>query len=117
MIGPVYVFILHGEYSTLSGGLIPFTSIDTWHGYVINVTVQATFGSIACVGTIAIEIMACLINNTYAIMTDLTICSMRKFSKNLNGRTFTKQNQAEYREVLIRLQDIEKYIAILNYLV
>lgn len=29
-------------------------------------------------------------------------------------RTFTKQNQAEYRDVLIRLQDIEKYIAILN---
>lgn len=113
-VGPTYVFIINGEFSTFTGGLIPFTSIDTWHGYATNVILQTIVGCVACVGTIAIELVSCMINNTSAIMTDLTCYSMRIFSKNLNMAAFTEQNQAEHRDVLIRLQDVERYIAILN---
>lgn len=109
----MYAFIMNGEFSTFTGGVLPFTTIDTLEGFIINLSFQSTFGFVGCIGTIAIEIISCIVNNTYSVMVDLTCHSMREFSKNFNN-VGTEQNKAGFRNICLRLQDIEKYIATLK---
>lgn len=110
LIGPAYAFTFHGAYNLISRGVVPFTDLDTFNGFIINLIVQGAAGLVALAGTIAIEIVNCLIINACTVMTDLACCSMQKFSAGLVAGTFSEQNKAELRDIFVRLQDLENYI-------
>lgn len=114
IIGPVSAFIFRGEYNSLSGGIVPFTDLETLHGFMTNLIIRTACGIVAMMGSISIEILTSLIDNKYVVMSELACYSMEKFSAELTAGTFTDQNEADLRNIFVRLQDIENYSAELN---
>lgn len=114
LIGPIYAYASDGTQSSLLGGMLPFTDLETTQGFIINSIIQSFWGLGALFGSISIEILSCLINNTYTVAADLICYLMRKFSTRLVAGTFTADHKAELRDIFVRLQDFEKFIAELN---
>lgn len=114
LVGPIYAFVIRGEYNTATGGILPFTTLETSNGFIINLIFQSAMGAAAFAANIGIEIINCMIINTCVVMADLACCSMRKFSAGLVVGTFTDRNKAELRDILVRLQDFEIYIRKFN---
>lgn len=113
-IGPIYKFIFHGEYNSMTGGLLPFTTLDTLNGFLINTLFQFALGGVGIAGNVGVEIVNCMVINTCTTLADLLCNSMKKFSAGLVADTFTVQNKSELRDIFIRLNDLEDYIREFN---
>lgn len=114
LIGPAYALVVHGEYNTPGGGILPFTDLETLNGYVINMIVQSSIALLSVLGSFSIEIANCIIINTVAVMSELTRNSMQNFNAGLVGGTFTVTNKGQLRDIFVRLQDVENFIRQFN---
>lgn len=114
LIGPIYAFVVHGEYNSIGGGIVPFTDLETLDGFILNVIFQTGMGLLGFVASVAIEISNCVIINAITVMSDLACCSMQQFSAGLVAGTFTVQNKAQLRDIFVRLQDLENYVNLFN---
>lgn len=108
--GPIYAYVFKGIYATPTGVIIPGVDPETPRGFAVNVAVQFTCTFVGCIGMICVEMVACVINNTYTVMADVVCYHLRKLSDNLLPGTFSYQNKAEIRNVFMQLQDVESYL-------
>lgn len=114
IIGPAYVFVVHGEYVVPTGVILPFVDPNTGRGYAINIIIQFGTAIAALLGLVSIEGMSSMINNAYTVMADILCFNMRKFSDDLGHGTFSNENRAELRNIFVQLQDLEVYLDELN---
>lgn len=110
LIGPIYVFVSNGEYANPTGVIMPFVNPDSGRGFAINLSIQFAVASIASVGLISTEILSCMINNTYAVMTDMVCFNMSEFSDGLLQPAFSEQSKMALRNIIVQLQDLEAYL-------
>lgn len=114
LIGPIYVFVAHGEYGNPTGVIMPYVNPDTGRGFAVNLTIQFGVAAFASIGLISTEILSCMINNTYTVMTDMLCFNMRGFSDGLHPVTFSDQSKIAMRNIFVQLQDLEAYLNAVN---
>lgn len=114
-LGLIYVYVFKGVYVTPTGAILPFVDPMSIRGYIINQFIQFATAIEAVPYCLALEVLACMLNNTYVAMADLTCFNMQTFSVGLRGSGhFTEQQKREFRNVIVKLQDLEAYLAELN---
>lgn len=114
VIGPMYAFLIHGEYATATGVILPFIDPDSVKGYACNVAIQLITALAGLVGLIATEMASSIVNNTYTMLADLVCFNMVTFSDGLNVRAFEFRHKMELRNIFVQLQDLEVYLDEVN---
>lgn len=112
--GSIYAYVVHGTYSIPSGSIIPFVDPNTGQGYAINIAVQSVMTLSGVVALVIQEIVSCVINNTFGVMSDMIAFNCRKFSNGLRQGTFTNENGLELRHIFLQLLDMEQFIGEIN---
>lgn len=65
IVGPTYEFVFRGVYALPTGVIVPFVDPDTGRGFATNLGIQLGSAVVAYIGIIAIEILSCMIINTF----------------------------------------------------
>lgn len=116
IVGPIYVFIFKGEYVIPTGVILPFIDPDSPRGFLLNVGIQMSVIFVGVLAITGIEGTTCMIVNNFEAMADLTCFSMKQFSERLRHGKFDYADKMEFRDILVRLQDLEAYFAELKEL-
>lgn len=74
IVGPIYAFVVHGDYVTPTGVILPFIDFNTGRGFAINILVQMSVTLVSLLGMITIEIGSC------SAMAGMMCFNVRKFS-------------------------------------
>lgn len=114
IVGPLYARLAHGEQAIPSGLIVPFIDPTSERGYAINFAIQFASVVASSIGNMSIEGIASIIINTFKVMDDLVRFNMREFSKGLHPKQFTNEQLAEFRNLIVQLQDLENYFKEVN---
>lgn len=108
---PLYAYLAMHQHPLIVPIAIPFVDEVTDSGYYINIVHQAMFGVIGVTSVIAIELMNCILKNNIYAAKELIIYSLDILGDMLNhDTTFSEQKKAEFRNFLIKLQDLDRFI-------
>lgn len=114
IVGPVYVFVVSGQFVAPTGVIVPFLDPNTTLSSSINLSIQFPAAFMALLDTIGLTTVTCFIIITCTSMAELICCNMRKFSDGLRPGRFTVQQKEELRQIIVRLNDLEAYIGEFN---
>lgn len=111
-IFPVYAFFFKSQRPLFIPILLPFVDSSTTIGYFVNIVHQCAFGMMGGAAVVSIELINCLLkNNIYAAKASI-IYSLGVVSGMVKqNSTDTSQIRMEWRNVMLRLRDYDRFIA------
>lgn len=111
LLFPAYAYFFLNQRPMPVPILLPFIDYTTDTGYYINIAHQGLFGLIGTTGIIAIELMNCMLKNNVYAAKESTIYSLEVLAGMLKqSPTFTDQAIREFRNVLVKIQDLDRYL-------
>lgn len=110
-IFPIYHLIMHHDIHLLVPVLFPFTDIASVNGILINMVNQLFTASIGISGTFGIEVVVCMLKNSF----DAISCAVC-YSIDELVTTFNESNplsnrivKIHFRNIVIQLEDFDRY--------
>lgn len=113
-IFPIYAFIYRNEIQFPVPVLIPFTTLDTKIGLLVNVLNQAFTCLIGITGNYGIEIIACILKNTVWASASTICYSLDELTELLHEPEQREKKimktKYQLRNTLVQIQDFDRYI-------
>lgn len=110
-MGPAIALHKTGEMVTLLATKLPFISDDSVWGFQLNLIIQNGITVFGTVGNLAIELSSCIINNTILMCSELVVFNCENLSTAINQKKpNTLANLKLYREIIIEIQDLDRFI-------
>lgn len=110
IIGPLFAYFSQGIRITPIATNLPYFEKDSDTEFVINLTLQAAMALIALGGSLSIEVVQCLIINTITIIPDLINLNLKEIADELFTKGMCSDTISRLRNVLIQIQDFDRYI-------
>lgn len=108
---PTYAYFIMDQRPMPVPVLLPFVDEKTSSGYYINIAHQLVFGVIGSSAVIAIELMNCMLKNNIYAAKESIVYSLDVLGAMLRtNTTFSLQMKMELRNVLVKVQDLDRFL-------
>lgn len=108
---PLYAYLFMNQRPMIVPIVLPFVDENTDSGYYINIAHQLVSGVVGVTAVIAIELMNCIFKNNIYAAKESIIYSLDELGTMLReNTTFSMQMQMEFRNVLIKIQDLDRFL-------
>lgn len=106
---PIHALLFEHTRTTPVGLHLPILEKDSDLEFTLNMTLQAILTFYALVGSVAIEIASCMINNTIKLVPHLFRFSLHEFRHELKTSGMSIIAIAQLRNIFIQIQDYNRF--------
>lgn len=110
ILGPLYAYFSHNIRITPLATNMPFFEKNSDIEFTINLLIQAIMIFYASAGSVAIEIVTCLILDVVTIIPDFIQISLNRLTDDVCSKVHVNIIIAHLRNTIIQIQDFDRYI-------
>lgn len=108
LFGPVYAYLVHGRMTTSLGTILPFAKDDSLQSFIINMIHQLLSATYALFGSLSIEVISCLANDTFDIIPELIDLNIEEMEYDIKTKGWNLNTKLQLRNILIQIQDLDR---------
>lgn len=114
---PLYVYVSKRDIQLPIPVVFPFTDLESINGITINVVNQVIISIIGSAGNIGIEVITCILKNNVWACTVAICHSIAELSDALEQteEDMTRYINTKFRNILIQVQDLDRFVSILFF--
>lgn len=116
VVGPIYAYIFKDIHVTPFATHLPFVEKDSHTEFILNLAPQSVIALSSMIYSITVEIMTCLIDNTISTIPKLIRFNLEELAKMSHKKNSLLILHVHLRNVLIQVQDYNKCVFILTFL-
>lgn len=112
VVVPIYAYFFQDIRITPMATHLPFFEKDSDLEFMVNISLQIPCGVYGLAGSMVIELMSCIINNTITTIPHLIELNLKELTVEVKTQHMGLRSIRCLRNVLIQIQDFDLYVSI-----
>lgn len=109
IMAPIHALLFQHIRTTPVGLHLPILEKDSDLEFTLNMILQAIMTFYALIGSVAIEIASCIINNTIKLVPHLIRFSLRNFRDELKANGMSVEAIVQLRNLFVEIEDYHRF--------